>query len=123
MPGYLNRFIDLQFPDLAGVDDAEQALCWVRIRNPRLIPTDHLVGGGSKVRLDANGRPVDGEVAAQETYERLAKLIVAGVVWDAESLADEPPLLPMPPSAEDVKRYPIDITNAIGEELKKSTPR
>jgi hypothetical protein len=35
--GYLNRFIDLAFPDLAGVDDAGRAIVWVKIRNPRLL--------------------------------------------------------------------------------------
>lgn len=133
MAGYLNRFIDLGFPDLAGVDDNGRALCWVKIRNPRLSPAGDFAAAAAKVRIE-NGQPVQTDLAASETFASFAKLIIAGHVWDASwtptvgpdgSIDDteEPPLLPMPPSADDVAKMPMDILNAIGEELKRSAPR
>lgn len=119
---YLNRFIDLGFPELAGNDDSGRAVVWVKIRNPRLIPGQDLLGGAN-VPVGADGKPVDAVAAGRQTFEMMAKLIIAGNVWDAESLDDEPPLLNMPPSAAEVGRMPMVILNAIGEELAKANPQ
>jgi hypothetical protein len=69
-------------------------------------------------------------MAAQETFASYGKLILAGHVWDATWVPDdfdddtlEPPLLGMPPNADEVGRMPIEILNAIGGELKKANPR
>jgi len=134
MAGYLNRFIDLGFPDLAGVDDNGKAIVWVKIRNPRLIPGEDLIGAADKVQIDADGNVVDTGAAAKESFAAFAKLILAGNVWDAKwvpapdenSVIDwdaEPPLLSMPPSPEQMGRFPMEILNAIGEELKKANPQ
>lgn len=135
MAGYLNRFIDLPFPDLAGTDDLGRALCWVKIRNPRLIPAGDLTAAIAKVQLDDNGRPVNSGAAAEETFGTFAKLVIAGNVWDATWVPEvdehgdpidptaEAPLLPMPPSPADMGKMPIDILNAIGEEMVKANPR
>jgi hypothetical protein len=124
MAGYLNRFIDLPFPDLGGEDpETGAAVVWVRIRNPRLIPVDHLMAKTTRVKVGPDGQPVEVDLKAQETYERMSNLIVAGYVWDALSLDEEPPLLPMPPSPDDVSKMPITILNSIGEELIKANPR
>lgn len=133
MAGYLNHFIDLPFPDLAGTDPTGRPLVWVKIRNPRLIPGQDLLGAAGKVRFTEDGKPVDADtsVAAEETYKTFAKLILAGNVWDATwtptsfdtDEEQEPPLLPMPPTPADVARYPIAILNAIGKELSKANPR
>lgn len=135
MAGYLNRFIDLPFPDLAGVDEQDRARCWVKIRNPRLIPGGDLTSAFSRVRFDDAGRPLDSDAAADETFASLARLVIAGQVWDATWVPEldergnevdpqaEPPLLPMPPGPDDMARMPIEILNAIGEELKKASPR
>jgi hypothetical protein len=133
--GYLNRFIDLSFPDLAGVDSNGHAVCWVKIRNPRMIPGADLIGAASKIRVDPEtGVPVDSGAAASETFDAFAKIILAGQVWDAKWTPQpdengntdwdaEPPLIPMPPSPEHVGRMPVEILNAIGEEMKKANPQ
>lgn len=123
MAGYLNRFIDLPFPDLAGVDDAGRALCWVKIRNPRLIPGEDLMGMNAGVRLDADGKPLPGEDVTASAFAAFARLIIAGQVWDAQSVEEEAPLLGMPPTPGEVGRMPMEILNAIGVELSKANPR
>jgi hypothetical protein len=124
MAGYLNRFIDLGFPDLGGVDENNRAIVWVKMRNPRLIAGDDLIGDSAKtVRLDPEtGKPIEVS-AGREMFGTFAKLILAGNVWDATSLDDDPPLLPMPPSAADVGKMPIEILNRLGEELSKRNPK
>jgi len=133
--GYLNRFIDLGFPELAGTDEQTgRALCWVKIRNPRLMPGNDITAGGT-VATDEHGRPLDTKAAARESFAIMSKLIIAGHVWDATWTPDldadgneidpnaEPPLLPMPASPADVAKMPMQILNAIGEEMSKASPR
>lgn len=134
MAGYLDRIIHLDFPDLGGVDDAGRAYCWVKIRNPRLMPAGDLLGGAT-VSLDANGQPTDSAAAATATFGMASKLILAGRVWDStwvpELDADgepvdpeaEAPLLPMPPSPQDVAKMPVDIFTRISSEVQKAVPR
>lgn len=133
MAGYINRFIDIGFPELGGLDDNGRANVWVKIRNPRLIPGDDLLGAASKVRLDPDtGMPteVDVPAATGETFKTFAKLVIAGHVWDATWIptnfdddTEDAPLLSMPPSPADMGKFPIEILNAIGKELKNATPR
>jgi hypothetical protein len=123
MPGYLNRFIDLPFPELGGIDDEGKAIVWVRIRNPRLIPGDHLLPSSTKVRVGSDGQPVEVDTKVEDTYGWVAKVVVDGHVWDALSLENEAPLIPMPPKVEDIGKFPIGILNRIGEEVSKANPR
>jgi hypothetical protein len=134
MPGYLDRFIHLEFPDLAGVDDNGRAYCWVKIRNPRLMPAGDLLGAAT-VPLDDSGHPVDSKAAGDASFVMASKLIIAGRVWDPTWVPNfddngdpvddgsEAPLLPMPPSIQDVQKFPTEIFGRISEEVKKATPR
>ncbi len=130
MGGYLNRVIQLDFPELAGTerpddhpDGPGRAIIWLTIRNPKLMAGNELVGGNRGVRRNADGsEDITGE-AASEAYGGFAKLIIAGNVLDPAVDSDDPPPLPMPPSAADVGRYPIEILNRIGGILAESNPR
>ncbi len=130
MAGYLNRFIHLDFPELAGVDEQNRAYVWVKIRNPRLIPSGELAGMADKFRITDDGAvEVGGDKAADAVFTQFAGLILAGNVWDCTWLpedldSDDPgPLLPMPPSAADLRKMPMEIFNRIGDEVKKANPR
>ena len=130
MAGYLNRFIHLEFPELAGTDDAGRAYVWVKIRNPRLIPSGELAGMADKFRVTGTGElEVDGDKANDAVFNQFAGLIIAGNVWDATwvpedfDTEDPGPLLPMPPSAADLRKMPVEIFNRIGDEVKKANPR
>ncbi len=134
MAGYLNRFIDLPFPELAGVDNQGRALCWIKIRNPRLMPAQDLTDAASKVRVE-DGKAVSADLGSSDVFTSFAKLVIAGRVWDATAIPPvdpdtgdvdeewEPPLLAMPPTAADMGKMPIDIINAIGGEMKNAVPR
>jgi hypothetical protein len=125
MAGYLNRFIDLEFPELGGTDDEGKAIVWVQIRNPRLMPADHLLSTSTstKIKVGPDGKPVEVDTKIEDTYGWVAKIVVDGYVWDALSLDDEAPLIAMPPKVDDIRKFPIGILNRIGEEVSKANPR
>ncbi len=121
--GYLNRVIQLNFPELAGVEEGSgRPIIWITVRNPRLIPGGELVGKGSTIRKEADGAVSVQGAAVDEAYGQFAKLIVGGNVLDPTVDSDDPPPLPMPPSAADMGKYPIEILNAIGKLLADSAP-
>jgi hypothetical protein len=111
MAGYLHRIIPLEFPDLGGVDEYGKAIVWVRIRNPRTVPLDHL------------DPEVDGQGDMAKVYQMAANLIQDWHVWDATSDDDDPPLLASPPTPELVAKLPSDITARIAKEITDSTPQ
>lgn len=139
--GYLNRVVHLGFPDLAGVDqrtrddalqrgmtaeDADNAAahCWVKIKNPRLMSADEAFAAsdGSTVTLGPDGQPT-GEVKQRAVYETVARLVIAGNVWDVNDLGDDPALIPMPLSPDDVGKMPTEVITAISRELAKINPK
>jgi hypothetical protein len=120
--GYLNRVIQLDFPDLAGVDDAGRSIIWLTIRNPRLMPGNELVGKSS-ARRAADGSLIIDTDAAGEAYSGFAKLVIGGNVLDPTVDSDDPPALPMPPGPADVGRYPIEVLNKLASVLADSNPR
>lgn len=131
--GYLNQVIHLDFPDFAGVGADERSLCWVKIRNPRLMPTSELAGS-TTVPLGEDGMPTDTDAATEQTYAIARKLIIVGRLWDptwlpafddaGEPIDDgtEPPLLKFPLSEVDVRKLPLEVFSRIGDEVKKATP-
>jgi hypothetical protein len=123
--GYMNRVIDLQFPDLAGLqEDSDRAVIWVKIKNPKLMVGDDVfTDAATNIQLGPDGQVIGGDVKKLEVYKSVAKLIIAGFVWDATVDSDDPPLVPMPPSPEQVGRMPIPVINAIADEIKKSSPK
>jgi hypothetical protein len=110
MAGYLNRVIPLEFPELGGVDEDGNAIVWVKIRNPRTMPMDHLAP-------DVQGG--DQALARQIA----ANLIRDWHVWDATSDEDEPPLLGLPATPELVAKLPMEVAARISEEVGKSFPQ
>lgn len=126
--GYLNRVIQLTFPELAGRQDDDDpdspAVIWVTIRNPKLIPGHELIGKGGGTRRDEHGNVIYDERTAAETFGGYAKLIIAGYVLDpSDPLDPNPPVLPMPPSEDDVAKYPMEILSRLGEVVSQGTPR
>lgn len=125
--GYLNRHIHLDFPELAGRerpdDETSQAVIWLMVRNPKLIPGGELIGKGASARRTAEGELIVDVAAAEEAYGGFAKLIVGGNVLDPTVDSDDPPALPMPPSPADLAKYPIDVLNRLGQLLADSNPR
>lgn len=123
--GYLNRVIDLQFPDLAGLqEDSDRAVIWLKIRNPKLMTgNDVLTENVGNVQFGPDGEPIGGNVKKSEVLKSMARLVIAGFVWDATVDSDDPPLIPMPPTPEDAGRMPISVLNAIADEMKKTRPK
>lgn len=113
--GYLNRVIRLNFPDLAGRerdDDPESpSVIWVTIRNPRLMSGEELTG-------DHAGD----EDRAKAAYASFARMIIGAFVYDPTDDSEEPRVLTSPPDPAVVGGYPIEILNALAEEVKKANP-
>lgn len=134
MAGYLNSFIRIPFPELGGNDDEGNPRVWVLIRNPRLFTAQELLGGAT-IPVDEEGKPVDAQAASEQTMAMMTKLIVAGRVWDPTWVPEldangqpvnpneEPPLLAMPPTAEVAGKLPMQVINAVGEEVGKVSPK
>jgi hypothetical protein len=122
--GYLNRVIQLDFPDLAGTEpDTGRSIIWLTIKNPRLMSGNDLIAAGTTVRRDADGNITMNNRTAEEAFGGFAKLVIAGNVLDPTVDSDDPPTLRMPPEPADVAKYPIEVLNRIGEELTKANPR
>jgi hypothetical protein len=114
IPGYRNRTIRLDFPELSEDDD----LVYVVMRNPRTVPTDQL--NARDVQLDGQGVPVDPEDAKLAGREVLVGLIVDAHVYDASTQADDQPLLALPLSPEDIAKLPLEIQNRIITEINNA---
>ncbi len=128
MPGYTNRVILLEFPQLG---DKVSVL----LRNPVLLPPGELTP--DDVATDADGTPVDTQAANSAMYKVMAGLIVAWHVYDASATAtpvtidldaddltaqlaaleaaEQTRLVEITP--ENVARLPMAIINRIGEEI------
>ncbi|GAA3032149.1 hypothetical protein FHS39_002596 [Streptomyces olivoverticillatus] len=128
MPGYTNRVILLEFPQLG---DKVSVL----LRNPVLLPPGELTP--DDVATDADGKPVDTQAANTAMYKVMAGLIVAWHVYDASATgvpvaidldaddltaqlaafetAEQVRLVEITP--ENVAKLPMAIINRIGEEI------
>lgn len=113
MAGYKNRTVTLEFPDLA--EDGDRI--YVALRNPRMVPVTVL--RTRQVARDANGEaldPADEQLAVFEVY---ADLIVDWHVYDATSIDEDQPPLPLPATAELVGKLPLEIQERISEEVNE----
>jgi hypothetical protein len=127
IPGYANRVITLKFEELSEPGD----LVHIVMRNPKLLPVDELKPG-QDIAIGADGQPLDTELAEEDTYRRLAKMIVGWHVYDA-TLTDEElealgrgeevdqRRLPLPATADSVRRLPNEIQRALIVEVEKVT--
>jgi hypothetical protein len=111
LPGYKNRLIPLEFPELSEDGD----LISVTLRNPQTVPFDNLQP--RQVAHDANGEPIDKQDAYLAMYEVYARMIVNWHVYDATSLDDDQPELPLPATAENFAKLPLEVQNRVADEV------
>lgn len=115
MAGLKDRIITVRFPDLT---EEGQPVLFVSLRNPRLVPLDWLT---SKLPVNADGTPMDSEMAMHEGYERLARLITGLRMFDAEDPSEDQALLEMPITAEKVRRFPVAVSTRLANEMARIT--
>lgn len=131
MPGYKNRTLVLDFPELS--EDGDRV--YLVMRNPRTVPFEDLQP--REVPLDASGQPIDAADARAASYELFAKLAIGGRLYDAalpqnpdpafaEQETDQP-LLTFPISGEQFARLPVEIQSRVAQEVRlgqnpRSTP-
>lgn len=109
MAGYGNRTIMLAFPDLSEEGDNVHVI----IRNPRTVPLQDLIPD------DVPGNEADSAANLRAGMAVIARLVQAWHVYDATSLADDQPPLPLPATPELVAKLPMEIQNRISEEIAK----
>jgi hypothetical protein len=112
MAGYANRTIMLDFPELSEEGDKVHVV----IKNPRTVPLAELQP--ANVPLGPDGKP-DEAAAEASTYAVMAGLVKAWHVYDATSMDDDQPGLPLPATAESVAKLPVEIVERIAEEMAK----
>lgn len=124
MAGYANRVVRIAFPDLTEADTDE---LFVVIRNPKTMTVDELTP--QDVALDpATGQPVDTDLAAQRSREIIARLVVAWRMYDASDFSVDPDTgipteqapLPLPATAELVRRLPMAAIQAINDKISEA---
>jgi hypothetical protein len=114
VPGYRNRIITLDFPDLCEEGDSVT----VTLRNPQSVPFDTLQP--REVNRDAQGNALDPKDAALAQYEVYAKLVVNWRVYDASAESDDQPLLGSPATGELFARLPLAIQEKIAEAVNNA---
>lgn len=101
MPGYLNRFIDVDFSEYGDG-------CYVRIHNPKIVPQS-MLEPKKRLELDANNKPVDRDASVAASREVLAGLVKDWKIYDATCLEDEQPLLSLPATPEMIAKLPLSV--------------
>lgn len=116
MPGYLNRFIDIDLAEEYGEG------CFVRIHNPKVVPQS-MLEPTHRVEVDANGKPVDRETAAAGSDEVMCRLIKDWLVYDASDVnADDMPLLPLPATPQVLAKLPVGIKMRLSKTISDAMP-
>lgn len=121
MAGFANRVTRLMFPDLTEKGEPELFLV---IRNTRTMTVDELVPGD--VPLGPDGQPLDRELSAERSRELIAKLVVAGLMYDATDPGVDPKtgeptdqrLLSFPLTPQTVRCLPIEAIQRINTEIE-----
>jgi hypothetical protein len=112
MAGYANRVIMLDFPELSEEGDKVHVI----IRNPKTVPLQDLMADDvpnlPDGTLDSRGQFMAG-------MKIIANLVQAWHVYDATSMDGDQPPLPLPATPELAAKLPMEIQNAIAEEIKK----
>ena len=136
MPGYRDRVIKLDFPDLAEDDDK----IFVIIRNPRLLPPAEVASfssgsSGFEAETGEDGAPkvkvADSGAAHETLHKMVARLVVAARVYDATEVGEfdpqtgeptgEQPLLPPPPwDAAQAAKLPLPVLTRISQEFSEA---
>lgn len=108
MPGYSNRTIRFDFPELSEDGDPIHVV----IKNPKHMPAGELIPEG----VDENTSATE---SLQHIYPVVARLVKAWHVYDGTSDDDDLPPLGLPATAELVAKLPFPILNKISEALKE----
>lgn len=117
MPGYLNRFIDI---DLSEYGEG----CYVRIHNPKVVPQS-MIEGSRKVETGPDGKPLPEfiDAAKANSDEILCKIIKDWHVYDATAFdAEEQPLLELPATSELLAKLPVGIKMKVAETFSANVP-
>ncbi len=114
MPGYHNRTIRLDFPELSEDGDNVHVI----LKNPKTVPLDELQP--VDISLGPDGQPLE-EEARPAMYKVIAGLVKAWHVYDATSLDDDQPRLPLPATGDTVACLPWDIIKEILKRIKEVT--
>lgn len=115
MPGYLNRFIDI---DLAEYGEG----CFVRIHNPKILPQS-MIEPSTRVEIDDAGKPVDRDAAEAGGNEVLCRIIKDWCVYDATDLeAEEQAQLPLPATPELIAKLPVGVKMEIQKAFTDNMP-
>jgi hypothetical protein len=109
MPGYANRTIRLEFPELA--EDGEDV--HVIMRNPKTVPPSMLRVAG--VNQD------DPEAAEQAGYTVMSRLVTAWHVYDAGQNGEHQDRLALPATPELVEKLPLLIIEKLAEVVGEAT--
>lgn len=115
MPGYLNRFIDL---DLAEFGEG----CYVRLHNPKVIPPS-MMEPSTKIQTDEQGKPVDLATATTSGQEMMSRLVKDWHVYDATVLGDDQPLLTLPATPEQIAKLPMGIQTLLMKTITDAVPK
>ncbi|MBS2531567.1 hypothetical protein KGQ20_02150 [Catenulispora sp. NF23] len=106
MPGYANRTVRVEFPELSEPGDQ----VYVVLRNRKTVPLETLTGPEG-----ADG----GEQADPARFSRevIARMVTDWHVYDAfDDAADQAPL-PLPATPELVAKLPVEIRTALSKAL------
>lgn len=116
MPGYLNRFIDIDLAEEFGEG------CYVRIHNPKVVPQS-MLEPTKKIQLDADNKPVDRDAAAAGSDEVMCRLIKDWHVYDASDLdAEDMPLLTLPATPDLLAKLPLGIKMKVSKTITDAMP-
>jgi hypothetical protein len=114
LPGYLNRFVDL---DLSEYGEG----CYIRIHNPKVVPQS-MLEPDKKIVVGADGKPVDSDAAQAGTQEVLARLVKDWQVYDATCFDDEQPLLSLPATPDLIRRLPFGVLAQLNKLVTDAIP-
>jgi hypothetical protein len=115
VPGYLNRFIDVDLSEEYGEG------CHVRLHNPKVIPQS-MLEPSKKVVVDADNKPVDREAAVAASDEVMCRLIKDWNVYDASCFEDEQPPLPLPATPELLAKLPLGVKLLLSKIITDAIP-
>lgn len=106
MPGYANRTVRLDFPELSEPGDS----IYIILRNRKTVPLETLTG--------PEGAD-EGERADPARFGRevIARMVVDWHVYDAFDDGDNQAALPLPATPDLVARLPIEIRTALSKAL------
>ena len=105
MPGYANRTIRYDFPELSEPGDQ----VYVVLRNRKTVPLEMLTGpeGSDSEKIDP----------ALFSREVIARMVVDWHVYDAFGIGADQEALPLPATPELVAKLPIEIRTTLSKAL------